>query len=229
MISDNIKSVTQRIASACERSGRSPDSVKLICVTKTRSISEIREAMAAGVVCLGENRVQDAVLKFAALGEKAEWHLIGHLQTNKVRDAVRIFSLIHSVDSLRLAQAINKEAARAGKTKDILIQVNTSGEASKFGLNPQDLTGLIKEAITLPNIHINGLMTIAPEASDPETVRPYFKALRELRDEARSAVIPPHALSILSMGMTGDFEVAVEEGSDMVRIGRAIFGDAHDR
>ncbi len=216
MISGNIQSVTRRIASACEKSGRVAGCVKLVCVTKSASIEQAEEALKAGVRSLGENRVQDALKKYAKLGNKAEWHLIGHLQTNKVKDAVSIFSLIHSVDSVRLAGEIDKEARKAGKVQDVLIQVNTSGEASKFGIEPVAAKEIIKEIAAYPNISIKGLMTIAPEVDDPEKVRPYFRALRELRDEIDDGWI-------LSMGMTNDFEVAIEEGSNMIRVGRAIF------
>ncbi len=238
MIEENIKSVTQRIARCCEKYGRAPEDVKLICVTKASSASEIEEALSSGIICsIGENRVQDAIAKHAIIGNRAEWHLIGHLQTNKAKDAVSIFSLIHSVDSARLAEAIDKEAGKIGKAQDILIQVNMSGEASKFGIEPAETESFIKAIGLYPNIKIKGLMTIAPEVDDPETIRPHFKALRELRDEIvlRLPSAPRNDgsknldLRILSMGMTDDFEVAIEEGSNMVRIGRAIFGDTNDR
>lgn len=223
MIADNIKSVTERIARSCKKAGRRPEDVRLICVTKTASVKDIEEALRSGIIrSIGENRVQDAIFKHAIIGNRAEWHLIGHLQTNKAKDAVKIFSLIHSVDSLRLAKEIDGEASKIGKVQDILIQVNTSGEASKFGIEPAEAENLIKEVSLYHNINIKGLMTIAPEVSDPETVRPYFRALKELKDKINT-------LHILSMGMTGDFEVAVEEGSNMVRIGRAIFGDKNDK
>ena len=217
MIAENIRFVTQRIANACEKSGRRAEEIKLICVTKTASVSEIEETLGLGLRSLGENRVQDAVTKYAAIGDRAEWHLIGHLQTNKAKDAVKIFSLIHSVDSPRLAKEIDKEAGKIGKVQDILIQVNTSGEESKFGIEPGAAEGLLKEISIYPNINVKGLMTIAPEVDDPEKVRPYFRVLRELRDKINN-------LQLLSMGMTNDFEVAIEEGANMVRIGRAIFG-----
>ena len=223
MIADNIKSVTQRIARCCEKIGAPTDSVKLVCVTKEAGISEIDEALDCGVKDLGENRVQELVAKYKAIGDRATWHLIGHLQTNKVKDAVRIASLIHSVDSIRLAKEINKEAARINKIQDVLVQVNVSGEASKFGLAPQEISGFFKEASLYQNINIKGLMTIAPEVDDPEKARPYFKALRELRDKINNWTLAPGSRPILSMGMTNDFEVAIEEGATIVRIGRAIF------
>ncbi|MDD3905299.1 MAG: YggS family pyridoxal phosphate-dependent enzyme [Candidatus Omnitrophica bacterium] len=231
MIASNIESVTRRISNACEKSGRQSAEVQLICVTKTASIEEIEEVLGLGAKALGENRVQDAVSKHRIIGDRAQWHLIGHLQTNKAKDAVKIFSLIHSVDSSRLAAEISAQALKIGKVQDILIQVNVSGEASKFGIEPTAVEGLIKEISLYPNINIKGFMTIAPDTDDPERSRPYFKALRELRDRiiisgpclgAGSSLRKP-GLEILSMGMSGDFEVAIEEGSNMVRVGRAIF------
>ena len=223
MIAENVQFVTQRIARSCEKAGRPPQEIKIVCVTKAASIGQIEEVLSLGMRSLGENRVQDAIAKHAVLGSRAEWHLIGHLQTNKAKDAVRIFSLIHSVDSIRLAKEIDKEAGKIGKAQDILIQVNMSGETSKFGIEPGALEGFVKEVTLYPNISIKGLMAIAPEAEDPETVRPYFKALRGLRDRLNQTLNADHQPLILSMGMTGDFEIAVQEGSNMVRIGRAIF------
>lgn len=225
MIADRLQAVTQRIAKCCEKSGRSPDDVCLVCVTKGVEAGVIREALAAGVQVLGENRVQDAAVKHCLIGDTASWHMVGHLQTNKVRDAVRIFSLIHSVDSLHLAEAIDKEAARVRKVQDILIQVNVSGEESKFGIPPDQVFPFIKEAGLLPHVAIRGLMTIAPESADPDAARPHFRRLYELQDEINERRLVMDELTILSMGMSDDFEVAIEEGSTMVRIGRAIFGE----
>jgi PLP dependent protein len=219
MIADNIRSVTQRIAKCCEKSSRPVQDVSLVCVTKEATVAEMDEAIEAGARVFGENRVQDALAKHEAIGDKVDWHLIGHLQTNKAKDAVKIFSLIHSVDSIHLAEEIDKQAARMGKVQDILIQVNTSGEASKFGIEPAQTEDLLEKIAAFPNIKVAGLMTIAPEVEDPETVRPYFRALRELRDRLSAR----YDLKILSMGMTNDFEIAIEEGSTMVRIGRALF------
>lgn len=223
MIADNVKSVTSRIAKCCEKSGRPVDSVRLICVTKETGVAEIEEAMACGLKDLGENRVQDLSAKYGIIGEKANWHLIGHLQTNKVKDAVRISSLIHSLDSIRLAKEIDKEAKKQGKVQPVLMQVNTSAEATKFGIRPDETIDFIKEVILYQNINIKGLMTIAPEVDDPEMVRPYFRALRQLRDEIDVLHPTSHIPRLLSMGMSNDFEVAIEEGSNMVRVGRAIF------
>ena len=221
MISDNLKAVMQRIAKCCESSGRPPDAVKLVSVTKEADIEDIQTAILAGVTDIGENRVQDALFKHKAIGDRVTWHLIGHLQTNKVKDAVKIFSLIHSVDSVRIAEAIDKEAGKIGKVQDTLLQVNISGESTKFGVRPEDADDILEEITLYDNINIKGFMTIAPEAGDPESVRKYFRALRELRD--RVSTDRGADYGVLSMGMTGDFEVAVEEGSTIVRVGRAIF------
>ena len=224
MIADNLKSVTHRIAIACEKAGRPPESVKLVCVTKEATPAQMQEAIDAGAAIFGESRVQDAVIKHRVVGDRVAWHFIGHLQTNKVKDAVRIFSLIHSVDSLHLAEAIDKEAVKTGKVQDILVQVNTSGEKEKFGISEEQLTGLIlKIAALYRNISIKGLMTIAPETGESESVRPYFRELRELRDSVNTILNKNY--TILSMGMTGDFEAAIAEGATMVRIGRAIFNE----
>ncbi len=223
MIAENIKSVTQRISRSCEKSGRPTDAVKLVCVTKEASLSEIEEVLALGVKDIGENRVRDALVKYKAIGGRAIWHLVGHLQTNKVKDAVRIFSLIHSVDSARLAKEIDAQAKRMDKIQDILIQVNASGEESKFGVAPDEVSKLFKEIALYPNINILGLMAIAPEVNNPEDARPYFNKLRELRDRLNEQRTTNDERRILSMGMTNDFEVAIEEGSDLVRVGRAIF------
>ena len=221
MITENLKDVTQRISRSCEKSGRPADAVKLVCVTKEADLSEIEEVLALGVKDIGENRVQDALIKYKAIGGRAIWHLIGHLQTNKVKDAVRIFSLIHSVDSVRLAKEIDTQAKKIGKVQEILIQVNTSGEESKFGVAPDEASKLFEEIALYPNINTSGLMTIAPEVLNPEETRSCFRRLRELRDELNTILNTRY--TILSMGMTNDFEVAIKEGSTMVRVGRAIF------
>lgn len=221
MIADNLESVRQRIARCCEKTGRPSDSVRLVCVTKEASIDEVEELIGSGVRDLGENRVRELVDKYKVIGNKANWHLIGHLQTNKVRDAVKISSLIHSLDSVRLAKEIAKEAKKIDKIQDVLIEVNTSGEASKFGIKPSQALEFVKEVSSYPDISIKGLMTIAPEVEMAENARPYFRALRELKDKINAIRNTQYA--ILSMGMTNDFEIAIEEGSNLVRIGRAIF------
>jgi pyridoxal phosphate enzyme (YggS family) len=229
MIRDNLKIVTERMVRACERSGRLKEDVRLVSVTKEVGIPEAEELLALGMKELGENRVQELVSKYASIGSRATWHLIGHLQTNKVKDAVRIASLIHSVDSERLAKEIDKEAKKLGKVQDILIEVNVSGEQSKFGISPEEVAGLIKCIVLYPNISIKGLMTMAPEVDDQEEARPYFKALWELRDKISGPwPLAPGPL-LLSMGMSNDFEVAIEEGANIVRVGRALFHNSGPR
>lgn len=226
MICENIALVRENIRRATEKAGRNADSVTLVCVTKGRPPEEIKEAIRSGLCDIGENKVQEALAKYNALRKaQIKWHLVGHLQTNKVRAAVEIFDLIHSVDSLKLAQEIDRQALKINKVQDVLIEVNTSGEASKFGVRPEETPGLIKEATGLKNIRLQGLMTIAPIAEDKELARPYFKKLRELKDEINKFLLTTYDLKLttLSMGMSQDYEVAVEEGSTMVRIGTAIF------
>lgn len=226
MIRENVLEVRKRISAACLRVKRDPAAVKLIAVSKNRNIAEIKDAVLAGITDLGENRVQEAIGKYEVFkGNPApiQWHMVGHLQTNKVKEAVRIFDLIQSVDSMRLAKEIDKQAARINKIQDILLEVKTSPEAAKFGVKPNAAAGVIKEISELKNINIKGLMTIAPVGSNPEQARPYFRELKDLRDKINLSSVPRSPLSILSMGMTDDFEVAIEEGSDMVRIGRAVF------
>ena len=223
-IADNLKTVMDRIASAAKSSGRDLPSVKLVVVTKTVGVDRIREAVDAGASILGENRVQEAKEKIEKLGPIASWHLIGHLQTNKAKYAVKLFYLIHSVDSLELAKEIDKQAAKIGKVQDVLIEVSISGEASKSGVEPENAAALIKDAAKLKNISIKGLMTIPPISDNPQDSRPYFKKLRELSESVARENIPGVSMKELSMGMSGDFEVAIEEGATMVRVGTAIFG-----
>jgi pyridoxal phosphate enzyme (YggS family) len=212
MIKENILKLKKQI----------PESASIVCVTKGRGVEQIKEAIEAGLTDIGENRVQEAILKHKALStidyrpSTIKWHMVGHLQTNKAKEAVKIFDLIQSVDSLRLAKEIDKEAAKINKTQDTLIEVKTSPEATKFGIKPEEAIELIKEMSKFKNINIKGLMTIAPLVDNPEETRPYFRTLRELRDKINGSWI-------LSMGMTDDFKVAIEEGSNMVRLGRAIF------
>jgi len=220
MIRENILNIRKRI---------SPD-IAIVVVTKSRTIEELIQVIQAGINDIGENKVQEALVKFAeyrvpSTEYRVRWHLIGHLQTNKVKDAVKIFDLIQSVDSLHLAAEINKQAAKINKIQDILIEVKTSPEATKFGLKRDEAIGVIKEMAKLKNISIKGLMTIAPLADDPEKARPYFRMLREIRDEIIQYSVLGTRYLILSMGMTDDFEVAIQEGANMVRLGRAIFGE----
>ena len=223
-ISDNLKKVRDRIASAARHAGRDPSSIKLIAVTKTVDIERIREAVAAGAGVLGENRVQEAKEKIEKLGPLASWHLIGHLQANKVKYAVKLFDLIHSIDSFQLAQEVDKQAAKIRKIQDVLVEVNISGESSKVGIAAVDAANLIGKAAVLKNISIKGLMTIPPFFDNAEKARPYFKKLSDLSTRIGSENIPGVSRGELSMGMSGDFEVAVEEGATMVRLGTVIFG-----
>jgi len=223
-IAANIEKITQRIAAACSRAGRDPHSVELMAVTKTVSTERILQAVDAGITLLGENYVQEAREKQELLGGRARMHLIGHLQTNKAKYAVRLFDCVHSVDRLELAQELNKRAKAVNRTLDILIEVNVSGEQTKNGVSPAQVRELIGRIAGLENLSVRGLMTMAPYSDDPETSRPYFQALRQLRDDIAREEIPRVQMAELSMGMTDDFEVAIEEGSTIVRIGRAIFG-----
>jgi hypothetical protein len=224
-IADNLKTVMDRIAAAARRAGRDPSSVKLVVVTKTVDIARIREAVAADATVLGENRVQEAKEKIEALGPVASWHLIGRLQTNKAKYAVRLFDLIHSVDTIELAREIVKQAAKTGKVQDVLIEVNIAGEASKAGIAEQEAADLVRNAATLGSVSIRGLMTMPPFSENPEDSRPYFRTLRELAAHISREGIPGVSMQELSMGMSGDFIVAVEEGATLVRVGTAIFGE----
>ena len=223
---ERLKRVTERIARAAEACGRSADSVRLVAVSKTMPVEVVREAIAAGVTDLGENYIQEAREKFNALASlPTSWHFIGHLQSNKAKYAVRMFDLIHSVDSLKLATALNRYAEKIDRVQPILIQVNVAREDSKSGIYAEDTLPLIKAVAGMKNISVQGLMTIPPYFNAPEKVRPFFAALRELRDHIRKEGIANIEMNELSMGMTGDFEAAIEEGATMVRIGTAIFGE----
>lgn len=230
MIRESILKVRERISSVCSGGNIEPGQVTIVAVSKNRSIGEIEEAVAQGITDIGENRVQEALLKYkdftapGGLRTRLKWHMVGRLQTNKVKDAVEIFDLIQSVDSMRLALMIDKEAARIKKIQDILIEVKTSGEVSKFGVKPDEAIEVIKGIAQLKNINIKGLMTIAPPVDKPEEARPYFRMLRGLRDKIYELRVTNYELRVLSMGMTDDFEAAIQEGSNMIRIGRAIFG-----
>jgi len=224
-IKDNLTSVRERIRQAALKAGRDPESVHLIAVTKTVPPARIQEAHGAGWNVFGENKVQEALEKIEHLGtEGFRWHFIGHLQKNKVKYVPGLFERIHSVDSLALARRLDQHSRDHGVTTAILIQVNVSGEASKFGLAPEELEALLREMESLSNIAVKGLMTIPPMVPDPEQARPYFVRLRELRDRMREKNIPCVSLDELSMGMSNDFEIAVEEGATWVRVGTAIFG-----
>lgn len=224
LISENIKSVWARIANAAEKSGRNLTDIKLVAVTKTVGIERIREAFEAGLSDIGENRVQEMLSKYDGLGEDANWHLIGHLQTNKVKYIIGKTNLIHSLDRMELAEEIQKRAEKAGIIVDCLVQVNIAEEDSKFGLHKDDVLPFIRKVSEFANIRIKGLMTIAPFFQNPEDSRWVFKELAKLRIDINRENIDNIYMDYLSMGMSNDFEIAIEEGSNMVRIGTAIFG-----
>jgi len=223
-IAENLQAVRERIAAAAARAGRDADSVRLVAVSKGRSLEAIREAMRAGQKAFGENRAQELREKALLLGEDVEWHFVGHLQRNKVNMVVGKVALIHSLDSRKLAAAVSARALALATVQDVLLQVNVSGEESKSGVEKGGAADLLGEILSLPGLRVRGLMTIAPVWAEGEKSRPFFRALRELRDALREAC-PRADLSLLSMGMTQDFEVAVEEGADIVRVGTAIFTD----
>jgi len=223
-IKENILKVRENIRKAAERSGRTIDDITLIAVTKTVEPERIAAAIDEGITDLGENRVQELCSKFDKLGKPCNWHLIGHLQTNKVKYIIDKVKLIHSVDSLELAQEIQKRAKKADRIVDILVQVNVAQEETKFGIEAGETGKLVKEISTLPNIRVKGLMTIAPYAEKPEDVRYVFRKLKQIFDELASIKTDNVQMQYLSMGMSNDYEIAIEEGSNMVRIGTAIFG-----
>ena len=211
MIAENIRSVEHRIQAACARAGRRRDEVTLICVTKTMPVTDLQEA-------------QEITEKYPLLPDDIRWHMIGHLQRNKVKYLMDRVVMIHSVDSASLARTISKEAVKAGRTMDILLEVNAAGEESKFGLSYEEVLPLVREIAPLPGLHICGLMTVAPYTDDPETNREFFKKLRDLSVDIDRQSIDNVSMHTLSMGMTGDFEVAIEEGATHIRVGTAIFG-----
>ena len=223
MIKDNIKDINSRIKLACKKAGREPEEITLVAVTKGVDPYKISEASIYGIKDIGENRVQEALKKRLSVMPGIKWHMVGHLQTNKVRDAVDMFGLIHSLDSAELARRIDKEAGKKGKMLDVLVQVNASGEESKYGVKPEDVTNFLREISALENISVKGLMTITPLADDPETVRPYLRKLREISESVKSEAIPNIEMRYLSMGMSQDYQVAIEEGANMIRIGTALF------
>jgi pyridoxal phosphate enzyme (YggS family) len=207
--------VEARIAAACARAGRAPEDVKLVAVSKTFPASDVEHVIAAGIADVGENKVQEARDKKPAVAGNTRWHLIGHLQSNKAKDAVRLFDLIQTVDSVELAEKIARAADTAGKRQDLLLQVNIGRESQKSGAQPEEVAELVRRIGGLPSIRLSGLMAIPP-AGEAEDARPHFRALRAMRDDL--------GLAELSMGMTDDFEIAIEEGATIVRVGRAIFG-----
>ncbi|MGA2774625.1 MAG: YggS family pyridoxal phosphate-dependent enzyme [Candidatus Omnitrophota bacterium] len=230
MIKDNIGKVRERIAAVCSRIGRKPENITIVAISKARPVEEIKEVVESGICDIGENRVQEAFLKYHALqyaisGKLIRWHMVGHLQTNKVKDAVKIFDLIQSVDSLHLAQEIDKQAAKINKLQDVLVEIKTSPEENKSGMSPRAAVVVINEIVKLKNVKIKGLMTIAAVVDEAQKAREYFKELREFKEKIDSFHLESCDMRFLSMGMTDDYEVAIEEGSNMLRIGRGIFGE----
>jgi hypothetical protein len=224
-IASNIDRVKERIEKAAERSGRSADDIVLIAVTKTIDVERIKAAVNCGIKDLGENRVQELTAKYPYISDDVRWHMIGRLQTNKVKYIIDKVSLIHSVDSLKLLKEIDKRSEIANRMMDILIEVNVAGEASKGGVAVEDVIDFVKQSAAFENIRIKGLMTVAPQTDDPEIVRPYFVQMNDLSYKIKKLKLDNVEMKYLSMGMSGDFEVAIEEGSNMVRIGTAIFGE----
>lgn len=222
-VSENLKRVRERVARAAARAGRDPSRINIVAVTKTVPPKVIQEAVDAGIRMLGENRVQEMMEKMPLVSADVEWHMIGRLQTNKVKYVIGRVALIHSLDRWSLAEEIQSRAEKAGVRVPVLVQVNVAGEPGKAGLEPSEVVDFIRDAAGLSLLDIKGLMTIAPLVNDPEEVRPVFRQLRVLAERVES-VVPQVKMSYLSMGMSGDFEVAVEEGSNMLRLGTVIFG-----
>ena len=226
-IAENLKFIQERIISAAQCSGRNPDTVKLVAVSKTQPTEAVKAAVEAGQQIFGENYVQEFLDKTQKLPESVEWHFIGSLQSNKVKYLAGLTRLIHSVDRLSLAQEIDRQWGKIGKVCDILLQVNISGETTKSGTTTDDLFQLAREVALLPHIRVKGLMTMPPFFDEPERARPYFRELKRLSGLLAAEKIPGIALEELSMGMSGDFEVAIEEGATLVRVGSAIFGERY--
>ncbi len=224
MISENLAFIQERIAAAARRAGRNPDEIRLVAVSKTVEPARVEEAIKAGVKILGENYVQEAQKKIEAIGHSVEWHFIGHLQTNKAKYAVRLFDCVHSVDNLSLAEELNRLALKQGRVLPVLLQVSLSGEETKFGAAEEEVFRLAETLSGLEGVAVKGLMTMPPFFDNPEESRPYFAALRRLRDRIAEKNFPRISMGDLSMGMSNDFEIAIEEGATLVRVGTAIFG-----
>ena len=222
-ISENVHSIQERIAAACERAGRQASEVTLIAVSKGHSVDAIREAADAGLVRFGENKIQELKLKKSQCPGQLQWDFIGHLQTNKCREAAYLAGMVHGVDSLRVAEGLQAGCEKLAKTLPVLLEVNVSGEATKYGFSPTEVLDRLMELNDLDRLEIHGFMCMAPWSKEPEKSRPYFRRLKELQGEAEQILGAP--LPELSMGMSGDFEIAVEEGSTMVRVGTTLFGE----
>lgn len=228
-VAENIRQIREVIGEAAAKSGRLPSAVRLMAVTKTVDDERITEAIRAGVDIIGENYLQEAKRKLDSLGKSLEWHMIGHLQTNKARFATSLFEMIHSVDRIELARELDRRAAAAGLTMKILIEVNVSGETTKSGTPLAGAISLVRAVAALPGLSIQGLMTMPPYCDDPGESRPFFRKLRELREQIEAENIPNLEMKELSMGMSGDYAVAIEEGATIVRLGTAIFGERPPR
>ncbi|MDP8263374.1 MAG: YggS family pyridoxal phosphate-dependent enzyme [Candidatus Ancaeobacter aquaticus] len=222
-IQKNVTLIKRNIDEACRVSGRSTREVTLMGVTKTVDVDAIREIISCGIKDIGESKIQDATRKHSHISQEVNWHLIGHLQTNKVKHAVQIFDYIHSVDSVKLARVISLRAEEIGKTIKIFVEVNVSGEETRYGFSHEDVAPAIEEMLLMNNIQVVGLMTMAPFTDDPECARPYFKQLRELKESINAKNSVDKELSELSMGMSNDYPVAIEEGATVVRVGTALF------
>ena len=225
MLKENLEEVEEKIAKACERAGRAREEVTLIAVSKTKPVEMLQEIYDEGIRDFGENKVQELVDKYEVMPKDIKWHMIGHLQRNKVKYIVGHTTLIHSVDSLHLAKEIEKQAEKKDVTVDILVEVNIAEEESKFGIHKEETYELVRQIAALPHVHICGLMTIAPYVENPEDNRMYFRGIRQLSVDIAEQNIDNVDMDVLSMGMTGDYQVAVQEGATMVRVGTGIFGE----
>ncbi|MCC8104289.1 MAG: YggS family pyridoxal phosphate-dependent enzyme [Clostridiales bacterium] len=225
MLRENLQDVERRVTAACARAGRSRDEVLLVAVSKTKPVGMIEEIYGEGVRDFGENHPQEIREKFPQLPTDTRWHMIGHLQTNKIKYIIDRACMVHSVDSFHLAEAISKAAVKSRRIMPVLIEVNMAGEASKFGVTPEETEALIRQIAPLPGIHVEGLMTIAPYTENPEENRTYFREMKKLNVDIGAKNIDNVCMRHLSMGMTGDYEVAIEEGATMVRVGTGIFGE----
>ena len=225
MLAENLQEVRAEMEAAARRAGRDPGEVMLLAVTKTHPVAVVREAIAAGLTELGENRVQELLEKQAQITDPVRWHLIGHLQTNKVKNVVGRVALIHSVESLRLAEEISRKAVALGLVQNVLVELNMAGEESKFGIKPEECRAFLRQIAPLPGLKVKGLMTVAPFVEDPERNRVYFRQMRELSVDIAAEKLDNVDMEHLSMGMSNDFAVAVEEGATIVRVGTRLFGE----
>jgi hypothetical protein len=224
-VKENLQRLHERIARAADRAGRNPADIQLVVVTKTVEVDKIKEALDCGVRIIGESRIHEAAEKQPHIGRSVQWHMVGHLQSRKARQGVELFDMVQSVESISTARALQKRCAEAGLTMPILIEINTSGEEQKYGIQPEQAQEFIREVTEMDRLRIRGLMTMAAFVPDPEAARPSFRRLRQLAEMLRQEHIERAGLEILSMGMSNDFEVAIQEGATMLRIGTAIFAE----